>query len=364
VKSSVQVPVMVAGRINQPQEAERLLESRACDAVVMTRALICDPQLPAKARGGAGEEIRACVGCNQACIGHFQSGHPISCIQYPESGRELLYPRSRARRPKSVGVIGGGPGGLKVASVAALRGHSVHLFERDRQLGGAVRIAALIAGREEFGGVAQNLEGEARRAGVTITVGTHVRGGDVACLGADEVVVATGAQAYRGDLHILGEPHILGANEVLTGSGFSPGHVVVYDSRGDWVGVGCAVALRERGHRVSLAYSGVSVGERLQQYVRDEHILRVLRLGIETVPLVRLFGADSTSVYFQHVLSEEMVEIGGVCGLVTATGYRPATTLCDELDAAGIIYHTIGDALSPRSVEEAVLEGLKVGSAL
>ena len=88
------------GRINQPQEAERVLELGQADACVMTRALICDPLLPMKAADGRTDEIRACIGCNQACIGHFHAGYPISCIQYPESGRELEYGQLRAGGPR------------------------------------------------------------------------------------------------------------------------------------------------------------------------------------------------------------------------------------------------------------------------
>ncbi len=57
----------------------------------MTRALICDPEMPTKAKAGELDEIRACIGCNQACIGHFHAGYPISCIQHPETGRERTY---------------------------------------------------------------------------------------------------------------------------------------------------------------------------------------------------------------------------------------------------------------------------------
>ncbi len=91
VRARVRVPVMVAGRVNQPQEAEHILELGQADAVAMTRAMISDPLMPAKAAAGWLDEIRACVGCNQACIGHFHAGFPISCIQYPESGREFRY---------------------------------------------------------------------------------------------------------------------------------------------------------------------------------------------------------------------------------------------------------------------------------
>ena len=93
-KAVVRVPVFVAGRISQPQEAEAILEAGQADACVMTRALICDPELPAKTAAGRLDDIRACIGCNQACIGHFHAGYPISCIQFPESGREREFPRT------------------------------------------------------------------------------------------------------------------------------------------------------------------------------------------------------------------------------------------------------------------------------
>ena len=96
----------------------------------MTRAMICDPQMPALARAGQTDDIRACIGCNQACIGHFHLGFPISCIQHPETGRERLYGiRRRADRPKKVMVVGGGQAGLKAAAIAAERGHDVTLHE-------------------------------------------------------------------------------------------------------------------------------------------------------------------------------------------------------------------------------------------
>ena len=153
------MPVIVAGRISQPQEAEAILAAGQADACVMTRALICDPELPAKTEAGRLDDIRACIGCNQACIGHFHAGYPISCIQFPESGREREFPRigrpgeerhPAAARARDVLVIGGGPGGLKAAAVAAERGHRVTLVEAGPARGrpGAARAGAAGPGRD------------------------------------------------------------------------------------------------------------------------------------------------------------------------------------------------------------------------
>jgi 2,4-dienoyl-CoA reductase-like NADH-dependent reductase (Old Yellow Enzyme family) len=104
VKQVTGKPVFVAGRINQPQIAEEVLASGAADMCGMTRAMICDPEMANKARTGRTDDIRACIGCNQACIGHFQLGLAISCIQHPETGRELSYevkPRAASVRRRS-----------------------------------------------------------------------------------------------------------------------------------------------------------------------------------------------------------------------------------------------------------------------
>lgn len=365
VKSLVDVPVFVAGRINQPQEAERILAQDQADACIMTRALICDPDLARLALAGATDDIRACIGCNQACIGHFHAGYPISCIQHPETGRELLYPRgTRASRTRSVAVVGGGPGGMKAAAVAAERGHRVTLYEAQARLGGQILLAQQLPGREEFGGAAANLQRELERAGVTVALRTRVSANDLVASAPDVVIVATGARPYRPPLEIMGSPTIVDAWDVITGAPLPRGRVVVIDWRGDWIGIGVARMARARGHDVTLCARGYAAGEALQQYVRDAHLVALEREGVVVRPLVRPFGVDEDTVYLQHVLTEEPIMIDDVAAVVLACGHESDAQLLGELPAGPFEVHAVGDCLAARTLEEAVLEGLRVASTL
>jgi len=365
VKQVVDVPVMVAGRINQPHEGEQVIATGQADAVAMTRAMICDPLMPSKAADGLVDEIRACIGCNQACIGHFHAGYPISCIQHPETGREQLYGiRLPAKAPRNVMVVGGGVGGMKAAVVAAERGHRVTLYEASKRVGGQVLLAEQLPGRAEFGGAITNLVSEVQRNDIKTVTGVKVDAQFIEEHSPDVVIVATGATPHRPQLELIDEPTVLDAWDVITGADVPQGRIVVADWRCDWIGLGVAQLLAEQGRKVTLAVDGYMAGQRIQQYVRDVMTADALRAGVEIVTLVRPYGADADTVYLQHVLTGEPVIVEDVAALVLSQGHDPVTELADSLaDYHGEV-HSIGDCLAPRTVEEAVLEGLKVASEI
>ena len=365
VKARANTAVLVAGRINQPQIAEQVLAAGQADMCGMTRAMIADPEMANKAAAGAIDDIRACIGCNQACIGHFQKGEPISCIQYPETGRELRYGTlSAAREVRKIMVVGGGPGGMKAAAVAAARGHAVTLYEAGAELGGQALVAQLLPGRAEFGGIVANLAREVGAAGVTVKRNITVDGALIEAEAPDAVIVATGATPHWPDIEGDGEAHVVDAWQVLAGEANVGGAVVVADWACDWIGLGIAEKLARDGCHVRLAVTGLIAGERVPSYVRDSWNAILHRLGVEVIPYARLFGADADTVYMRHTASGEPIILEAVDTLVLAQGQESRDELSETLTALAIETHLIGDCLSPRTAEEAVLEGLKVAAVI
>ncbi|MGQ4614473.1 oxidoreductase [Nocardia sp. R7R-8] len=367
IKAAVSLPVFVAGRINQPQEAETVIASGQADACAMTRALICDPDMPAKAEAQRPDDIRACIGCNQACIGHFQLGYPISCIQRPETGREIRFGTvTLTPKPKDVMVVGGGPAGMKAASVAAQRGHRVTLYEARGRVGGQVLLAERLPGRSEFGGAVTNLQSELDRYGVIVKTRVEVDAAMIAQQRPDHVILATGARPYRPPLELDGSMPILDAWDVIgdSGAGTPKGEIVIADWRCDWTGLGVAEMLARQGRRVTLCVNGYAAGEQLQQFTRIAMLRSATEAKVRFVAHARLFGADDDTVYLVNTLTGEPIILDGVAGLVLATGHQQNDTLHTELESSGIAFTGIGDCLAPRTVEEAVLEGLEAATSL
>ncbi len=365
VRKATNLPVIATGRINQPQIAEQIIAEGAADMCGMTRALICDSQMPGKAQAGRLDDIRACIACNQACIGRAHKGLGVSCIQHPESGRELAFANLPAiARKKKVLVAGGGPAGMKAAAVAAARGHETILYERDTQLGGQAKLAQRLPGREEFGGIIINLEREMELSGVRIIKGTPLTRAVVESETPDQIIVATGASPYLPTLEGLDDAHTASAWDVLEDKVNIGTNVVIADWRADWIGLGLAERLVLAGSSVTLCTNGALAGETLQIYTRNHYVGRLHKLGVSIRTHARFFGADEDSAYFQDTLTEEPIIFENIDTIVLALGHTANNGLEEELEGLDIDITAIGDCVAPRSAEEAVFEGLQAGWTL
>ena len=357
--------VIVAGRINDPRIAEQVIAEGRADLVGMARALICDPEFANKTMTGRLEDIRACIGCNQACIGHREAAIPVSCIQYPESGRESRFlHKPPATQPRNVLVVGGGPAGMKTAAVAAERGHSVTLFEKSARLGGQVKLAQLLPGRSEFGGLIGNFERELERAQVKIHRNVTVTEALVLEQAPDVVVVATGSRSRAPSFEGADRANVVDPWQVITGEAKTGGSVLIADWACDWVGLGLAEKLAREGCHVRLCATGMVPGELIPQGVRGNWIGELHKLGVEIVPYARLFGADEDTVYLQHVISEQPIIYEGVETLIPCIPQQSDTELAQGLVSTAVATLSIGDCLSPRTAEEAIYEGLTTAMAL
>ncbi|MBK9516137.1 MAG: NADPH-dependent 2,4-dienoyl-CoA reductase [Anaeromyxobacter sp.] len=215
LKGSVGIPLCATNRINSPEVAERLLAEGSADLVSMARPLLADPELVKKAAEGRADEINTCIACNQACLDHVFARKRASCLVNPRACHETELIVARTARPKRVAVVGSGPAGLACATVAAERGHEVHLFEAAPRLGGQFNLAASIPGKEEF---RETLRYFARRlevTGVRVHLGAPATAEGLAAGGFDEVVLATGVLPRDPGIPGQGHPKVIGYLDVL-----------------------------------------------------------------------------------------------------------------------------------------------------
>jgi 2,4-dienoyl-CoA reductase-like NADH-dependent reductase (Old Yellow Enzyme family)/thioredoxin reductase len=355
------VPLIATSRIVDPADADRMVQRGVVDAVGMNRALITDPEMPNKARADQEDEILRCIGCN-ACIAHYHAETPLRCSQNPRTGRERTMPRPAPAAPsRRVVVVGGGPAGLAAAAQAAALGDRVTLLERN-ELGGQVRLAgASPTHREMAETMLSNYRHLLGKANVTIELGVEADGDIIEAHSPDFVVVATGARPFE-------PPHPMTGVEVVQVwdllRGLRPeGHILVADWGGDAAALDCAEALAAEGRSVTLAVGAVTPGETLHQYSRNVYIGRLLRAGVQIENWLGLESAADGTVRFRNIFAPELETSLSCDVLALSLGRVPNQQLETELHARGLAAVTAGDCRSPRTIEEAILEGTLAVSA-
>jgi 2,4-dienoyl-CoA reductase-like NADH-dependent reductase (Old Yellow Enzyme family)/pyruvate/2-oxoglutarate dehydrogenase complex dihydrolipoamide dehydrogenase (E3) component len=404
LKRATRLPVIAFGRITPPQRGEDLLRMGDADMIGWARQLIADPQTPNKLKAGRPDLVRSCIACNDACTYQTAQEKGIRCVHNPSAGRERQYnertlvPASQARR---VAVVGGGPAGLKVAEIAARRGHKVTLLERSQELGGQVNLAARQPEHAIVGEVTAHLETQLGELGVEVRRGFHATPETLRALAADAIVVATGSEpnlpkvgsddskrSRALGLHALPDiaglelPFVVSCDDVLSGAVQPRGKVVVVDGNGHWEAAGTAEFLADLGCEVELIASHGLVGEDLDGGARALFHRRaaikkmrlrtgcvLLEIGERRVKFGAAFSSGNDAGWGKYVLipsDEEWIE--EVDWVVPIIGRRSRADLFLELESSpdfkDVEILRVGDCVAPRLIQSVIMEAFDLARAL
>lgn len=377
VREAVRVPVIGVGRINDPLMADRLLRDGVADMVGVVRAQIADPEWTEKSLQDRAADIRKCIACNQYCIGLMGLNASLSCIQNPANGEEArlgVNSYSPTVQPKRVWVVGAGPAGMEAAIVAAHQGHRVSLFDRDPALGGTVNHIVKVSNRLEFGDLIRNKTSELKRYGVSLHLGREITAETVLegmdqGEGPDAVVLATGQKEVVPS-HIPGlqeEGRVRTPIQVLSGPRPESGHVLVVDEIGYHQAASLTEYLAEGGCRIIFVTSAFYPGQ---------HLGVTLDLDLWLGRMAR-FPEGTLKVYAGHILLDATGDpvlmdihagtnttLEGVDWILPVNHGRPRDGLYHALKGKVAELYRVGDALAPKDVGEAILDGHRAARRL
>lgn len=364
IKKVVDVPVMTVGRINDPRFAEDILKRNDADLIVMGRALLADPELPNKAMDGRFEDIAPCIACGLGCSGR-KPNTPLTCVVNPTVGREKELAITPAAQAKKVMVVGAGPAGLESARVAALRGHTVELYEKESQVGGQFSLASVPPMKQELTNVPAYLAIQIEKAGCSIHFNTEVTPDFVKEVNPEVVIVATGGAPLVPNIPGIDGEKVVTAHDVLAGRVAMPhGNILVIG--GGMVGCEVSEFLANAGDNPVIGRAHITIVEMLKNIGLDmvpEHrtlLLQKLRGdGVQITTSARVKEFVNDGVIIERDGKEESIR--GMDYIVLAMGACSYDPLSKQIrDDVSEVY-IIGDAGNPCRALEAIAEGSEVG---
>ncbi|MCC6381851.1 MAG: FAD-dependent oxidoreductase [Dehalococcoidia bacterium] len=362
------IPVLFSGRVNEPTVAEQLLAGGYADLVGMTRAGIADPEFANKAREGRMFEMRRCIACNR-CIGDVVHGRGLRqphCSVNPVVGNELFWEQNYrpAEQRKRVVVVGGGAAGLETARIAAMRGHDVVVLEREKNVGGQVRIASKAPGRGSFEDFVYFQENQLQHLGVEVRTGVTVGVEEVLALKPDAVVCATGSEPLTPDVPGVDSPMVVQGWDVLQGRAKVGQRVAVISAEDHYESVNVADFLAEQGKQVEVFQKWTTLGKEIDRYSIGIVMKRLEQGGVKLSYGQRLAGVHGSCVDLVSAYTGQITHREDFDTVVLVYGSQPDARLYKALDGKVTERFLIGSAWVPRGIYEATQHGMKVALAL
>ncbi|MFK4439387.1 FAD-dependent oxidoreductase [Paenibacillus sp. RC21] len=357
LKTILKVPVITAGRLDNPDLASKAIREGKTDMIALGRPLLADADIPNKIKAGKIEKIRPCLSCQEGCMGRLASFATISCAVNPACGREKDYALGKADQSKKVLVIGGGPAGCEAARVAAIRGHHVTLFDKNNRLGGNLIPGGIPDFKEDDHLLAAWYEGELKDLKVDVRLNTEVNRTTVKEYAADAVIFATGSSPKT--FSIGTSTKVYSAEEVLLGKK-DPGASTVIVG-GGLVGCETALWLADQGKKVTLVEMQediLTVGGPLCH--ANEDMLRdlVAFKDIHLLTNAKIVDANDQEFVLKNKNGEETILKAD--SAILAVGYTPQQSLYEDIQNDVSEAYLIGDAKQVQNIMYAVWDAYEV----
>ncbi|MCI9175810.1 MAG: FAD-dependent oxidoreductase [Lachnospiraceae bacterium] len=360
IKSVSTVPVLVVGKINTPELAETVIEEEKADAVVLGRALLADPEFVNKIQENRRDEIAPCAGCLVGCVGEQNKRRPASCVINPFAGKESRLSINPAEISKKVAVVGGGIGGMAAARLAALRGETVTLYEKEEKLGGQILLAAVPPYKDPLMKWIQFLEKELLRLNVQIERGHLVNAEELIQSNFDALILANGSQpvmpkesknACTAHQILKGEKEIAEGNVLIVGGGMAGLETAEYLN-----------SVKKGNLTLTVIEMKDTMGDGMAPANLVPAMIRLKNIGVNMMTQTRLLRADGDTVWLET--SEEEKELSGFTHIIYAVGSRPDKGLYDAVKDCGKEIYLIGDAKEAGQALQAVADGAAAAMAL
>ncbi|MFC2021657.1 FAD-dependent oxidoreductase [Chloroflexota bacterium] len=355
VKKVVNIPVIAVGKLGYPQLAESVLQEGKADFIGLARPLLAEPEWANKVREGRLEDIRTCIGDAEGCHGRTHAGLSISCTVNPACGMERELAINPADRKKSVLVVGGGPGGMEAARVAALRGHEVTLWEKDKALGGNLIPASVPDFKHDYRSLINYLATQIKKLGVTIELGKEATPELIQEMKPQVVFVATGSTPIIPDIPGADKEKVSTAIDVLLGRKEAGESVVVIG--GGSIGCETALYLAQEGKRLAIVEVLDSIAKDMPA-INRMHLLKLL--GDAKVRI--LTGTAALAITEEGVIIADKDDNRNTLKadtVVLAVGLKRSERLVEALAEKVPQVYRIGDCVEPRKVVNAIREAYR-----
>jgi len=366
VKKELNIPIIVGGGYRNPDRADKIVADGVADFLGMARSFLADPEWPRKARQGRVEDIRRCVSCGE-CL--YQKGGkftwPHGCSVNAVFAREREWTQLEpASEKKKVMVIGGGPAGMEVARIASLRGHAVTLYDRGKELGGQLLLAAAPPGKRRLLWIRDYLATQLEKQGVKVNLGVDVTPEMIDSEGPDAVVLATGAIPKEPDFIDTSDQRVVSSWDILGGQ-VEPVAQKVVVIGGNMLGCEVAEFMADQGNLVSVIKMrpGAEMAEDCEPTNRRGLLesLQECRVSLLSGFKVEGLTGDGVKVVQRDSGEERTLEAETI---VLALGATPERSLVGDLKKEEIEFHAIGDCRQPNNIRQAIYEGALVGRQL